>query len=100
MRLTSRLSSRALTLLAAILATGLLVALPAPAFAQLAKATSITQKVKDWLWLVLPVVCLIAGGICGLLYSLDVIRKETAYQWILGVIFAGAIAGGIVEYAF
>lgn len=95
-----RLSSRTTVLLAAVLAAGLFVALPVPAFAQLAKATSTTTKVKDWLWVILPVVCLIAGGIIGALYSFDIIRKETAYQWVLGVVFAGAIAGGIVEIAF
>ncbi|BEG77412.1 MULTISPECIES: TrbC/VirB2 family protein [Achromobacter] len=95
-----RLSSRATILLAALLATGLLIALPVPAFAQLTKATSAVTKLKDWLWVILPVICLIAGGICGLLYSFDVIRKETAYQWAAGVTFAGAIAGGIIELVF
>lgn len=95
-----RLSSRAVTLLAVILAAGLLFTLPTPAFAQLAKATSAVTKLKDWLWVILPVICLIAGGICGLLYSFDVIRKETAYQWAAGVTFAGAIAGGIIELVF
>lgn len=95
-----RLSSRNLTLLASALLVFALFALPTPVFAQLTKATSAVQKLKDWLWIILPVVCLIAGGICGLLYSFDVIRKETAYQWALGVTFAGAIAGGIIELVF
>lgn len=97
-----RLTSRNLALLASMFVVFILFALPVVAHAQggLAKATSTVQKIKDWIWIVIPVVCLIAGGICGLLYSLDVIRKETAYQWALGVVFAGAIAGGIVEIAF
>lgn len=95
-----RLSSRNLALSAIAFLAVSLFALPAPALAQLTKATSTVTKLKDWLWVILPVVCLIAGGIIGLLYSFDVIRKETAYQWVVGVVFAGAIAGGIIELAF
>jgi len=29
-----------------------------------------------------------------------VIRKETAYQWAVGMVFAGAIAGGIIKLLF
>lgn len=95
-----RLPSRSLAMAAVAVLAFSQFALPAPALAQLAKATSTTTKVKDWLWIILPVVCLIAGGIIGMLYSFDVIRKETAYQWVVGVVFAGAIAGGIIELAF
>lgn len=95
-----RLNSHHLALFAMAFVVFALFALPAPAFAQLAKATSTSTKIKDWLWVILPVICLIAGGIIGLLYSFDVMRKEVAYQWVVGVVFAGAIAGGIVELAF
>ncbi|WLW63621.1 TrbC/VirB2 family protein [Achromobacter aegrifaciens] len=95
-----RHASRNLTLFALAFVLIALVGMPTPALAQLAKATTVVTKVKEWLWIILPVICLIAGGICGLLYSFDVIRKETAYQWAAGVTFAGAIAGGIIELAF
>ncbi|CUJ49802.1 TrbC/VirB2 family protein [Achromobacter kerstersii] len=95
-----RHASRKLTLVASAFIIFALFGLPTPALAQLAKATTVVTKLKDWLWIILPVICLIAGGICGLLYSFDVIRKETAYQWAAGVTFAGAIAGGIIELAF
>ena len=95
-----RMSSRGLTLLGYLCIFAAFVALPTPSMAQLTKATSAVEKLKDWLWVLLPVICLIAGGICGLLYSFDVIRKETAYQWALGVTFAGAIASGIIELVF
>ncbi|PJI51610.1 hypothetical protein CTI14_56890 [Methylobacterium radiotolerans] len=65
---------------------------PELAMAQLEKATSATQALKDWLWLIIPVIGLISAGIIGILYSFDVIRKETAYQWAVGMVFAGAIA--------
>ncbi|KAG0740546.1 hypothetical protein G6F31_016857 [Rhizopus arrhizus] len=95
-----RHASRNLVLFVSVFALFALFALPTPALAQLAKATSAVTKLKEWLWVILPVICLIAGGICGLLYSFDVIRKETAYQWAAGVTFAGAIAGGIIELVF
>jgi hypothetical protein len=95
-----RHASRNLSLVVSAFVLLSLFGLPTPAIAQLAKATTVVTKVKEWLWVILPVICLIAGGICGLLYSFDVIRKETAYQWAAGVTFAGAIAGGIIELVF
>lgn len=73
---------------------------PELAMAQFEKATSAAQAFKDWLWIIIPVVGLISAGIIGILYSFDVIRKETAYQWAVGMIFAGAIAGAIIKLLF
>lgn len=95
-----RLTSRNLALLATAVFAVAFFALPTPAFANLSKATGTIQKIKDWIWIIIPVICLILGGIIGVAYSADVIRKETAYNWIVGVVFAGAIAGGIVELVF
>lgn len=66
----------------------------------LTKTTTTMEQLRDWLWLIIPVVCLIAGGILGALYSLDIIRKDTLYTWVGGVIFAGLVAGGIIELVF
>ena len=44
--------------------------------------------------------CVIAGGILGVLYSLDIIRKDTFYQWAGGVVIAGIVAGGLVDLVF
>lgn len=89
----------------ALLILGLLLALlPELGFAQtaggLAKTTSTMEKLRDWLWLIIPVVCLIAGGLLGAAYSMDLIRKDTLYMWTGGVIFAGLVAGGIIELVF
>lgn len=81
----------------------LLLALPDLCFAQaggLTKTTSTMEKLRDWLWLIIPVVCLIAGGVLGAAYSMDLIRKDTLYTWVGGVIFAGLVAGGIIELVF
>ncbi len=82
----------------------LMLFLPELGFAQtgggLAKATSTMEKLRDWLWLIIPIVCLIAGGLLGAAYSMDLIRKDTLYMWTGGVIFTGLVAGGIIELVF
>lgn len=91
---------RMLTALAYAALAVLLLLQPELAMAQLEKATQTTQALKDWLWVIIPVIGLISAGIIGILYSFDVIRKETAYQWAVGIVFAGAIAGGIIKLVF
>lgn len=78
----------------------LLLAAPGPAFAQLAKATTGASELQSWLRVIVPVVCICAGLVIGLLYSNDLIRKDTLYQFLGGVAFAGAIGMGIVELFF
>jgi len=91
---------RMLAALAYATLAALLMLQPELAMAQLEKATTVTQALKDWLWIIIPVIGLISAGIIGILYSFDVIRKETAYQWAVGMVFAGAIAGGIMKLLF
>ncbi|HCN73320.1 MAG TPA: hypothetical protein DIS96_17065 [Pusillimonas sp.] len=82
----------------------LILILPDLAWAQtsggLARTTSTMEQLRDWLWLIIPVVCLIAGGLLGAAYSMDLIRKDTLYMWTGGVIFAGLVAGGVIELVF
>lgn len=82
----------------------LLLILPELSWAQtsggLTRTTSTLEKLRDWLWLIIPVVCLIAGGLLGAAYSMDLIRKDTLYMWTGGVIFAGLVAGGVIELVF
>ncbi|CAO3957946.1 hypothetical protein [Achromobacter mucicolens] len=91
---------RMLTALAYASLAVLLLLQPELAMAQLEKGTNTAQAFKDWLWIIIPIVGLISAGFIGILYSFDVIRKETAYQWAVGMIFAGAIAGGIIKLVF
>ena len=93
-------SRRTLVALAYATLALLLLLQPELAMAQFEKATTTVQKIKDWLWLIIPVIGLVSAGIIGILYSFDVIRKETAYQWAVGIVFSGAIAGGIIKLVF
>lgn len=90
--------------LIACLALLLLVCLPQEALAQvsggLQRSVTILEQLKEWAWLIIPIVCLISGGVAGVLYSMDVIRKDTLYTWIGGTVFAGLIAAGVVELVF
>lgn len=97
---TSPTAWRTLRAIANIAVVALLLLQPELAMAQFERATRTAQAVKDWIWLIIPVIGLISAGIIGVLYSFDVIRKETAYQWAVGMIFAGAIAGGIMGLLF
>lgn len=71
---------------------------PDPAFAQLEKGRSALQSFKDWLWLIIPICASIIGALIGLAYSGDLVRKDTAIQWGVGVVFAGAVVGGFIKY--
>ncbi|SHI11594.1 hypothetical protein [Pollutimonas bauzanensis] len=64
------------------------------------QSVSVFEQIRDWLWLIIPVVCLIIGGILGAAYSADLIRKDTMYTWVVGVVFAGLVAGGIIKLVF
>lgn len=94
-------SSRIMFVLLLFIATILLI-VPELSWAQagLTKTTSFFEKLRDWLWLIIPVACLIIGGLIGWAYSADLIRKDQLYTWIGGTIFAGLVSGAIVELVF
>jgi hypothetical protein len=100
MQITVRHFSRPLSLLIYFSLAILMMLHPDPAMAQLAKVQSAAETFRDWLWVLLPVAALIIAGVLGLLYSAEVIRKETLIQWGGGIIFAGALAGGIIKLFF
>ncbi len=64
------------------------------------QSVSVFEQIRDWLWLIIPVVCLIIGGLLGAAYSADLIRKDTMYTWVVGVVFSGLVAGGIIKLVF
>lgn len=100
----SRLQSRRIIALTAlVLFIALLLSVPELSWAQtggLDKTKTTFEKLRDWLWVIIPIICLCIGGVLGVLHSADIIRKDTLYQWIGGVIFAGVAAGGIIELVF
>lgn len=61
---------------------------------------SILETLREYAFLAIPVICLISGGVAGLCYSMDIIRKETLWAWLGGTIFAGLIAGAVVSLVF
>ncbi len=77
--------------------TALFLLLPAPALAQFEKGTSSLQTFYDWLWLIVPIAAAIVGVLIGVAYAADLIRKDTAMQWGVGVVFAGAVVGGFIK---
>lgn len=91
-------SSHPLLLLGYLALAVLLLLHPEPAFAQLEKGTNALQKLKDWLWLIIPICATMIGGLIGLAYASDLVRKDTAIQWGVGVVFAGAVVGGFIKY--
>jgi len=93
-----RRSPQQLQVLAYLALAVLLLLHPDPAFAQLEKGTSALQNFKDWLWLIIPICATMIGGLIGLAYASDLVRKDTAIQCGVGVVFAGAIAGGFIKY--
>lgn len=66
----------------------------------LQRSVTVMEQIREWAWLIIPIVCLLSGGVAGVLYSMDVIRKDTLYIWIGGTVFAGLIAAGVVELVF
>lgn len=101
LRITKKISSPIQCLLG-LTVFSLLAA--SPAYAQLGggltQSVSLFQQIKAWLWLIIPICALIIGGLIGLAYSADMIRKETCIQWVTGVIISGVVAGGIVSLVF
>lgn len=91
-------TSQSVMVLGYLAVAALLLLHPDPAFAQLEKGTSALQNFKDWLWLIIPICATMIGGLIGLAYASDLVRKDTAIQWGVGVVFAGAIAGGFIKY--
>lgn len=100
MQIAARPFSRPLPLAASLALFALMLLHPDLAMAQFQKATTAAETVREWLWLIIPVIALIIAGIFGLLYSAEVIRKETLIQWGGGVVFSGALAGGIIKLFF
>ncbi|WP_063588608.1 TrbC/VirB2 family protein [Achromobacter ruhlandii] len=94
------LNHRPLTLLAYFAMATFMLVLPEAAFAQFEKGTKGLQTFYDWLWLIIPICAAIVGVLIGVAYSADLIRKDTAMQWGVGVVFAGAVVGGFIKLFF
>lgn len=97
MHIATRPVPRPLSLIAYVALATFVLLHPDPAFAQFEKGTSALQKFYDWLWLIVPICAAIVGVLIGVAYAADLLRKETAMQWGVGVVFAGAVVGGFIK---
>lgn len=58
----------------------------------LSRAQSTLQTLKDNLDVILPIAAIIIGVIIFVLYSAEVMRKDDAIRWGIGVLLAGSAA--------
>ncbi|TFL14076.1 hypothetical protein CSC67_07875 [Pusillimonas caeni] len=95
---------KVLHICAVLLCACALLMTPAVGLAQslggLEQGTSVLERFREWLWLIIPILCTIAGLVMGAFYSADVIRKDTLIQWGGGVFFAGVLVGAIIKLFF
>lgn len=74
----------------------LLIGIQQAALAQsiggLSRAQSTLQTLKDNLDVILPIAAIIIGVIIFVLYSAEVMRKDDAIRWGIGVLLAGSAA--------
>lgn len=58
----------------------------------LTKAREGLGKFRNEILLTVPILAVIACVIIGMLYANDMIRKETMWQWLVGIVIAGSAA--------
>lgn len=73
---------------------------PALAMAQAAgglkKTETALTTLKDNLYIILPIAAVIIGVIIAILYAAEIMRKDDAVRWGIGVLLAGSIAEIVV----
>lgn len=78
----------------------LLLGIHQAAFAQsiggLSRAQTTLQTLRDNLDVILPIAAIIIGVIIFVLYSAEVMRKDDAIRWGIGVLLAGSVAELVV----
>jgi len=62
----------------------------------LSRAQTTLQTLKDNLDVILPIAAVIIGVIIFVLYSAEVMRKDDAIRWGIGVLLAGSAAELVV----
>lgn len=73
----------------------LLLLMPAVASAQtggLSKAQGALETLRDNLYIILPIAAVIVGVIIAVLYAAEIMRKDDAVRWGIGVVLAGSVA--------
>lgn len=62
----------------------------------LSRAQTTLQTLRDNLDVILPIAAIIIGVIIFVLYSAEVMRKDDAIRWGIGVLLAGSVAELVV----
>ncbi|MDD2859583.1 MAG: TrbC/VirB2 family protein [Acidiphilium sp.] len=72
-----------------VLALSLLAATPAFA-AGLDQATSVLNTFKSDLTTIIPIAATVALMLCGLLYAMRMMHKDTFVHWFIGILIVGS----------
>ena len=62
----------------------------------LKKAETALSTFRDNLYVILPIAAVVIGVIIAVLYAAEIMRKDDAVRWGIGVILAGSIAEIVV----
>ena len=93
-------ATSSLRILYKLMATSLLFSCHHAAFAQsvggLSRARTTLQTLSDNLDIILPIAAVIIGVIIFVLYAAEVMRKDDAIRWGIGVLLAGSAAELVV----
>lgn len=80
----------------AVLLFGIHQAASAQSIGGLSRAQTTLQTLRDNLDVILPIAAIIIGIIIFVLYSAEVMRKDDAIRWGIGVLLAGSAAELVV----
>lgn len=62
----------------------------------LSKAKTTLESLRDQLDVILPIAAVIIGVIIAVLYAAEIMRKDDAVRWGIGVVLAGSIGELVV----
>ncbi|WP_336580075.1 conjugal transfer protein [Alcaligenes sp. CHO6] len=64
----------------------------------LTKARTSLETFRDNLYIILPIACVVVGLVIWVLYAAEVMRKDDAIRWGIGVLGAGSVAEMVVLF--
>lgn len=64
----------------------------------LTKARTSLETFRDNLYIILPIACVVVGLVIWVLYAAEIMRKDDAVRWGIGVLGAGSVAEMVVLF--
>ena len=64
----------------------------------LTKARTSLELFRDNLYIILPIACVVIGLVIWVLYAAEIMRKDDAVRWGIGVLGAGSVAELVVLF--